>query len=63
MTSKAVVGNWAQGTYQTDGRRTSWLKVKNPDYSQMRDRHELFDARGTSARRVKLSKRPYLVLR
>ena len=42
----AIVGKWTHGTYQTDGRRTSWLKVKNPTYTQMRDRHELFAARG-----------------
>jgi hypothetical protein len=36
---------WGQGTYRTDGRATSWLKIKNPHYSQMRDRHELFGPR------------------
>jgi hypothetical protein len=30
------------GTYRTDGRATSWLKVKNLDYTQVVDRHELF---------------------
>jgi bifunctional non-homologous end joining protein LigD len=25
-----IIANWAHGTYQTEGRRTSWLKVKNP---------------------------------
>jgi ATP-dependent DNA ligase len=39
------VGKWTRGTYQTDGRSTSWLKIKNPNYSQMVDRHELFDGR------------------
>ena len=35
-----------------DGRRvlrirrgTSWLKIKNPDYSQMEGRHELFEVK------------------
>ena len=28
-----------------DGRGTSWLKIKNPAYSQMEGRHELFEAR------------------
>jgi hypothetical protein len=36
------VGPW---TYQCDGRGTSWLKVKNRDYSQMEGRHELFEAK------------------
>jgi bifunctional non-homologous end joining protein LigD len=42
---EGIVGKWATGTYRTDGRATSWLKIKNPDYSQMRDRHELFASR------------------
>ena len=41
---EGIVGKWAHGTYQPDGSRTSWLKIKNPVYSQMVDRHELFDA-------------------
>ena len=42
---EGVVAKWAHGSYQTDGRSTSWLKVKNPDYSQIVDRDELFDRR------------------
>src|SRR5262245_52351901 len=42
---EGIVGKWARGTYQRDGRSTSWLKIKNAEYSQSRDRHELFDAR------------------
>jgi ATP-dependent DNA ligase len=42
---EGIVGKWVDGSYQTDGRSTSWLKVKNPKYTQIRDRHELFDAR------------------
>ena len=40
---EGVVGKWANGTYQTDGRCTSWVKFKNPEYSQMEARHELFE--------------------
>ena len=29
------MGKWANGTYQTDGRCTSWVKFKNPEYSQI----------------------------
>jgi ATP-dependent DNA ligase len=39
------VAKWVHGTYHTDGRRTSWLKVKNPAYSQIGGRRELFEAR------------------
>ena len=42
---EGIVANWAHGSYQTDGRLTSWLKVKNPGYTQIVDRHELFDRR------------------
>ena len=27
---EGIVGKWSRGTYQCDGRRTSWLKIKNP---------------------------------
>jgi bifunctional non-homologous end joining protein LigD len=40
---EGIVGKWARGTYQTDGRSTSWLKVRTPRYSQIERRHELFE--------------------
>jgi bifunctional non-homologous end joining protein LigD len=42
---EGIVAKWARGPYHTDGRSTSWLKIKNPHYPQMRDRQELFSAR------------------
>jgi bifunctional non-homologous end joining protein LigD len=42
---EGIVGKWGSGTYQTDGRSTSWVKIKNPEYTQIRDRHELFERR------------------
>jgi ATP-dependent DNA ligase len=42
---EGIVAKWSNGTYQCDGRGTSWLKIKNPEYSQAEDRHELFDSR------------------
>ena len=60
---EGIVAKWAEGTYGTDGRATSWLKIKNREYSQMRDRHELFAARGASGRRGRAPMRPDLVLR
>ena len=33
---EGIVAKWAQGTYQTDTRRTSWLKIKNAAYSQLK---------------------------
>jgi ATP-dependent DNA ligase len=29
---EGIVGKWAQRTYQIDGRSTSWVKIKNPNY-------------------------------
>jgi hypothetical protein len=42
--SRASSRKWAHGTYQL-GLATSWLKIKNPHYSQMEGRRELFEAR------------------
>jgi ATP-dependent DNA ligase len=58
------VGKWAAGTYRTNGRATSWLKIKNREYSQMRDRHQLFASRTCEiSKRSALLARPDLVLR
>jgi hypothetical protein len=46
---EGIVAKWARGIYHTDGTTTSWLKVKNPDYSQMAVRHEVFEERGGKA--------------
>jgi bifunctional non-homologous end joining protein LigD len=43
--AEGIVGKWAAGTYRTDGTTTSWAKVKNPNYSQVVGRHELFAQR------------------
>ena len=42
---EGIVAKWAKGTYQCDGRATSWLKIKNAAYSQAEGRHELFAAK------------------
>ena len=33
---EGIVAKWACGTYQCDGRGTSWLKIKNPGYGRRR---------------------------
>ena len=60
---EGIVAKWAEGTYRTDGRATSWLKIKNREYSQMRDRHELFESRLSGVSRRRALRRPDLVLR
>jgi ATP-dependent DNA ligase len=49
--TEGIVGKWAKGPYQVDGSTTSWLKVKNPAYTQAVGRHELFEGRGSSRTR------------
>ena len=58
-----IVGKSANGTYRTDGRATSWVKVTYAEYSQMRDRHELFESRLSGVSRPRALRRPDLVLR
>ena len=59
---EGIVAKWARGTYRTDGRSTSWTKIKNPQDMQMRDRHELFESR-LSVSRSRALRRPDLVPR
>jgi hypothetical protein len=42
---EGIVGKWRFATYRTDGAQTSWIKVKNPTYSQAEGRHALFEKR------------------
>ena len=59
---EGILAKWAEGTYRTDGRATSWLKIKNREYSQMRDRQELFASRPAERRLSRAPMRPDLVL-
>jgi bifunctional non-homologous end joining protein LigD len=42
---EGIVGKWRDGRYERDGVSTSWLKMKNPQYSQMVGRRQLFETR------------------
>jgi len=46
MDIEGVVCKWRHGVYQIGGSATSWLKCKNPNYSQIAGRDELFANRG-----------------
>ena len=46
--AEGIVAKWCRGTYHVDGRTTSWLKIKNPSYSQAVGRHEFFEGRSWS---------------
>lgn len=48
---EGVVAKWRHGTYQS-GPATSWFKVKNPRYSQMDGRAEMFEDRGAPPQRT-----------
>jgi len=58
---EGIVAKWAPGGYRIDGRATSWLKIRNPDYTQMRDRHGLFASRRAAVARRRAQPRPDLV--
>jgi hypothetical protein len=42
---EGIVAKWVRGRYETDSVSTSWLKIKNPQYSQWEGRRELFEER------------------
>lgn len=42
---EGIVAKWVRGRYETDGVSTSWLKIKNSQYSQWEGRRELFEER------------------
>jgi bifunctional non-homologous end joining protein LigD len=42
---EGIVGKWREGRYETDGMSTSWVKIKNPGYTHMVGRRELFEQR------------------
>jgi bifunctional non-homologous end joining protein LigD len=47
---EGIVAKWRPGTYQS-GPRTSWVKIRNPHYSQWDGRRDLFEARRDNAQR------------
>jgi bifunctional non-homologous end joining protein LigD len=58
---EGVVAKWRSGTYQS-GARTSWLKIRNSQYSQWDGRRDLFDTRSDNATRRQRWVRPTLSL-
>jgi IstB-like ATP binding protein len=46
------------GLYHVDGRTTSWLKIKNPDYSQLEGRFEHL-SKGKGSGTARSSRQPY----
>ena len=58
---EGIVGKCAHGAYQTHGRTTSRVKIKNSDYSQIVGRHELYESR-SHRRQPRPTKRPELRL-
>ena len=41
---EGIVAKRKQGTYQSERRRSSWIKIKNLNYSQKDGRQEFFEA-------------------
>jgi len=42
---EGIVAKWKAAPYEPDVAPSSWIKIKNPEYSQGRDRHALFERR------------------
>ena len=42
---EGIVLKWTRGTYSSAPETSTWVKVKNRDYTQARDRWELLDRR------------------
>jgi ATP-dependent DNA ligase len=47
---EGIVAKWKDAPYNPAALPLSWIKVKNPEYSQGRDRHELFERRVAKTR-------------
>ena len=60
---EGIVAKWTRGTYRIDGRATSWLKCKNPEYSRGIGRHELFHRRSVGGGLRRRAAIPRLALR
>ena len=43
MDLEGVVAKHSFGPYTTEPKRTTWFKIRNPKYSQMEGREELFE--------------------
>jgi bifunctional non-homologous end joining protein LigD len=54
---EGIVAKWRRGRYERDGLSTSGLKIKNPAYSQMVGRRELFEPRTSRATVTRLGRR------
>jgi ATP-dependent DNA ligase len=55
---EGIVGKLANGGYHADGMSTSWCKIKNPAYTQITARHELFERRLGSRNRRPILRLP-----
>ena len=45
MDLEGIVAKLKSAPYVADQRRSTWIKIKNPDYTQAEGRHELFEQR------------------
>jgi bifunctional non-homologous end joining protein LigD len=43
MDLEGIVAKLKHAPYMADGRRSTWIKIKNPRYTQAEGRHELFE--------------------
>ena len=48
---EGIVAKPANGRYHSNGTSTNWIKIKNPWYTQMTARRELFERHRTKRRK------------
>jgi ATP-dependent DNA ligase len=53
---EGVVAKWKHGRYHTDGQTTCWLKIRNPEYSQIEGRRDVFAPRRSAWSRSRAAK-------
>ncbi len=44
---EGIVAKWKDGLYVLDSRKSTWIKIRHPEYSQLKGRHELFKKRAS----------------
>ena len=55
---EGIVAKWRNGRYESDGISTSWIKIKNSEYSQVTGRREILEARSDRQRVSRRGARP-----
>ncbi len=53
---EGIVAKWKHGSYLPNSNATTWIKIKNPSYSQWEGRHEQFEKINSRSKRPQTSR-------